>query len=329
MKKFHRPDRRVPVERSQFSTSLRATSQHATSQREHDNSRRQKRAHRHLERIRSEPRPRPPLSVVVPAAVVASLTIGALFGGPLVATARSWIGGETLRLEAISVHGTEHLSLAEIAESTGLPPGAEWASIDSRKIEARLIEHPWIADASAVRLPTGRLLVHVTEYNPRALVALGKPAQDFAVNLQGIPFAPAGNRVPSGLPHLIPSGAVERGVADEHLARAIELAYRLPEFNLPLPSELFISDGSDPTGFAFRLPNLKPRIVLGHDQFDARLASLSRLLETELEVVEGSATLDLRFADQAVLRGAPPAKRAKQAAAERGHATSSKARPTG
>ena len=324
MKEFHRSDRRVQAERSQF-----ATSQRATSQREHDYSRRQQRARKHLERIRSESRPRPPLSVVVPAAVVASLTIGALFGSPLVATARSWIGGETLRLEAISVRGTERLSLAEIAESTGLPPGAEWASIDPREIEARLIEHPWIADASAVRLPTGRLLIHVTEYSPRALVALGKPAQDFAVNLQGMPFAPADDRVPSGLPRLIPSGAVERDVENEHLARAIELAYRLPEFDLPLPSELFISDEGDPTGFAFRLPSLKPRIVLGHDHFDARLASLARLLETELEEVEGSETLDLRFADQAVLRGAPPAKRAKQAATERGHATSSKARPTG
>jgi hypothetical protein len=266
---------------------------------------------------------------VIPVAVVASLTIGALFGSPLVATARSWIGGETLRLEAISVRGTEHLSLAEIAESTGLPPGAEWASIDPREIEARLIEHPWIAEASAVRLPTGRLLIHVAEHSPRALVALGKPARDFAVDLQGMPFAPADDRVPSGLPHLIPSGPVERGVADERLARAIELAYRLPEFGLPLPSELSISDEADPTGFALRLPSLKPRIVMGHEHFDARLASLSRLLETELQEVEGSKTLDLRFAGQAVLRSASPANRAKQVATKRGHATSSKPRPAG
>jgi len=269
------------------------------------------------------------LSVVVPAAIVASMAIGALFGSPLVATARSWIAGETLRLEAISARGIEHLSLAEIAKSTGLPPGAEWASIDPRKIEASLIEHPWIADASAVRLPTGRLLVHVTEHIPRALVAIGKPAQDFAVNLQGMPFAPADDRVPPGLPRLIPSGAVERDIANERLARAIELAHRLPEFNLSLPSELFISDETNPTGFAIRLPGLKPRIVLGHNHLDARLAGLARLLETELEEIEGSETLDLRFADQAVLRGAPPPKRAEQAATERGHATPSRARSTG
>ena len=82
-------------------------------------------------------------------------------------------------------------------------------------------------------------------------------------------------------------------------------------------------------GIAFRLPNLKPRIVLGLDHFDARLTSLSRLLETGLEEVEGSETLDLRFADQAVLRGASSPKGAKQAATTRGRAASSKARPTG
>ena len=319
MKEFHRSGRRVPGERTPF----------ATSKRENDYSRRRQRARKHLERIRSEPRAHPPLSVVVPAAVVASLTIGALFGSPLVATARAWIGGETVRLEAISVRGAERLSLTEIAESTGLPPGAEWASIDPRAIEASLVEHPWIADASAVRLPTGRLLVHVTEQVPRALVAIGKPAQDFAVNLQGMPFAPVGKQASSGLPRLIPSDGVERDVENEKLARAIALAYRLPEFDQPLPSELFISDGADPTGFAFRLPNLKPRIVLGHDHFDARLANLAQLLETRLEEVEQSETLDLRFADQAVLRGAPPSKRAEQAATKRGYATSSIARPTG
>jgi hypothetical protein len=279
--------------------------------------------------MRSGSRPQPPFSLVVPAAVVISLAIGLLFGSPLVATARSWIAGEPVRIEAISVRGSELLSSAEIAAATGLPLSAEWASADPREIEASLIAHPWIADARAVRLPTGRLLVHVSEQVPRALVAIGKPAQDFAVNREGMPFAPAGSRAPSGLPRLIPNTAVEPNATNQQMAGAIELAYRLPEFGLPLPSELFLSDEGDPTGFAIRLPNLKPRIILGHDHFDARLTSLSRLLETGLEEVEGSETLDLRFADQAVLRGAPSPKGAKQAATTRGRAASSKARPTG
>ncbi len=301
----------------------------ANSQREREFSRRQKRAQKHLERVRSEPMLKPRLGVVVPFAVVASLAIGALFGSPLVAAARSWIGGEPVRLEAISVRGVEHLTLAEIARSTGLPPGAEWASIDPSEIEASLLQNPWIAEASALRLPTGRVLVRVTEHTARARTVIGKPAQEFAVNAQGEPFAPTDARLAPGLPLLVPSFAVEPDAADERLARAIALAYRLPEFDLPVPSELFIPEDSDPEGFALRLPNLKARIVLGHSHFDARLSSLARLLAAGLEEVEDSETLDLRFADQAVLRGAPSPQGAESAAMLRGRAVSSNARPTG
>ncbi len=321
MREYHRPDRRKPIGRAHG----------APSRREQAISRRQQRARRHLERIRSEPRPqpRPPVSIAAAAAVAASVAIGALFGSPLVATARSWIAGEALRHEAISVRGVERLSVVEIAESTGLPRGAEWASIEPREVAARLIENPWIAEASAVRLPTGRLLVRVREHTPRALVALGRPALDFAVNQRGMPFAPADDRVQPGLPRLVPSGAVARDVEDERLARAAELAHRFPAFGLEVPSEVFLAEEGDPTGYAIRLPGLEPRVVLGRDHFDARLASLARLLESELEELEGAETLDLRFADQAVLRGTPPGKRAEQAAAARGRATSSRARPTG
>jgi cell division septal protein FtsQ len=320
MREFHQSDRR------------RTAGQRARgglSPRERDYSKRQQRARKHLERVRTASRPQLPIHLVMPAAVVGSLALGVLFGSPLVATARSWIAGEPVRIEVISVRGTDILSPTEIAEATGLPLGAEWASAEPREIEASLIAHPWIADARALRLPTGRLLVHVREHSPRALVAIGNPAQDFAVNPQGVPFAPAGDRAPAGLPRLIPNAAVEANAANRQMADAIELAYRLPEFDLPLPTELFLPDETDPTGIAFRLPNLKPRIVLGRDHFDVRLASLSRLLESGLEEVEGSETLDLRFADQAVLRGAPPSQGAKQAATARGRAASSRARPTG
>jgi len=301
----------------------------ADSRRERDYSRRQARARKHLERIRGGTQAPIPFSLLVPAAIVASLSIGMLFGSPLVATARSWIGGEPVHIEAIFVRGSQLLSAAEIATATGVPPGAPWTAADPRAIEARLLEHPWIAEARAVRLPTGRVLVHIREEIPRALVAIGKPAQDFVVNQHGVPFAPAGDRVPTGLPRLIPNAAVERDVADAELASAIELAYRLPAFDLPMPSELFVSKEDDPTGFALQLPGLKPRVVLGRSHFDERLAGLARLLKSGLAELESTETLDLRFADQAVLRGTTPPKEAKQAAAARGRAASSGAGPTG
>jgi cell division septal protein FtsQ len=283
----------------------------------------------HLARVRGLERPRAPIAFIVPAVVVVSLAAGVLFGNPLVAAARSWIAGEPVLLKTIAVRGAERLTLPEIAEATGLAPGAALNSLDLREIERKLSEHPWIAEASAVRLPTGRLLLGVTERIPRAVVAVANQETRFAVDASGTPFALVETRDLSALPLLISSGDIEKDEPDARLARGIALAYRLAEFDLPMPSELFIPADRDTIGFALRLPNLTPRVVVGRTDFDARLAKLARLLEADLFDVTRSETLDLRFADQAVLRGTSPSQGATQAAAARGRASPSKARPAG
>jgi cell division protein FtsQ len=258
-----------------------------------------------------------------------SLAAGVLFGNPLVAAARSWIAGEPAQLKTISVRGAERLSLSEIAESTGVLPGAALDSIDPREIERRLSAHPWIAEASAVRLPTGRLLLRVTERIARAVVEVAEEGKSFAVDASGTPFALAESRDLSTLPKLIPSGKIETDEPDELLARAIVLAYRLPEFDLPMPSELIIAADADPDGFTLRLPNLNPRVVVGSSNFDERLAKLARLLEADSADLARAEFVDLRFAEQAVLRGTSPSQGAVQATVTRGRASPSEARPAG
>ncbi len=247
----------------------------------------------------------------------------------MVAAAQSWIGGQPARLEAVSIRGAQRVPLEAIAAATGLKPGAPLNEIDPRSIERKLSEHPWISDAKALRLPTGRLLISVNERVARAVVAAGGEAGSLAVDATGTPFAAAESSDLATLPRLTTTDAVLKDEADETLALAVELAYRLPEFDLPLPLELFIAAPSDPTGYSLQLPDLKPRVVLGRSDFDARLSALARLLAAGVPEVTGSDSLDLRFADQAVLRGAPSLPRSAQAAAGRGRATSSNARPAG
>jgi cell division septal protein FtsQ len=301
----------------------------ALSHRERARVKRQQRARAHLDRIRSAVPTQPPRTLVLAGITAVSLLLGAGFGNPLVATARSWIVGEPVRLETISVSGAERLSPAAIAESTGLTPGAALDSIDSRVIEQSLSEHPWIADARALRLPTGQLLIEVTERVARAVVVTENGELGSAVDASGMPFAPAEEQDLSTLPKLKTKSEIESHVADEQLARAIALAYQLPEFDLPLPTELSIAADSDPVGFTLHLPDFSPQIIIGWEDFETRLAKLARLIEENLEEVGNAQTLDLRFADQAVLRGSSPPKEATQAAAARGGVASSKARPTG
>lgn len=297
------------------------------STRERKATRRQLRARAHLERVRGAPRSGLPLAPFAGAAAVVSLLLGALLGDPWVAVARGWIAGEPVRLEAVSIRGAGRVPLESIAAATGLEPGAPLAEIDVRSVERNLSDHPWIASARALRLPTGRLLVSVTEQVARAVVTGGD--ESFAVDAAGTPFARAEARDLATLPRLTPSDEVRVDQIDETLASAIALAYRLPEFDLPVPLELFIATASDPTGFSLRLPDLQPRVVLGRSDFDSRLAALARLLAAGLPELTGSEALDLRFADQAVLRGAPTPQESSQAAAARGRAASSIARPAG
>ena len=312
-------------------SSQRTRGKHAPAQsrRERARQKRQIRARAHLERIRSAIPAQLPRPLILGAMIAVSLFVGAAFGNPLVTAARSWIAGEPIRLETISVHGAERLSLATIAASTGVTPGAAFDSIDPRTIERTLSEHPWIAEAHAVRLPTGQLLIDVNERVARAVVMIENGERGLAVDAAGMPFAPAEEQDLSTLPKLRTNHKIESHTADERLARAIALAYRLPELDLPLPAELSIAADSDPVGYTMRLPDFSPRIVVGWEDFETRLAKLARLFKENLEEVGNAESLDLRFADQAVLRGTSPSKGATKEAAARGRATSSKARPTG
>jgi hypothetical protein len=270
----------------------------------------------------------PPRIALVGAAAI-SVLLGVLLGESLFAAARGWLAGEPARLQSVSIRGAQRVSLRDVAEATGVEPGARLTEIDVFSIEQNLAKHLWISNASALRLPTGRLLISVTERIARAVVAVSGEEGSFAVDATGTPFAPLEPGDLAMLPRLTASEDAVKDSADETLAFAIELAYRLPEFDLPLPSELFIAAGSDPVGFSLRLPDLEPRVVLGRDDFESRLAALARLLEAGLPQLTSSDSLDLRFADQAVLRGSPAPQGPAQAAAARGDATSSNARPTG
>lgn len=298
------------------------------SRRERVRQRRQRRARAHLARVRGVRRRPPRPAVVACAAALGSVSLGAIAGEPIVGAAHAWIGGDATPAVAISVVGAHHLAPTEVARATGLAPGSPLGVAPAAEIGARLRAHPWIREARVMALPTGRLLVEVTEREPRAVVRIGEPGAPYAVDESGLPFAAVGS-AELDVPTLVARARIVAGEASEALAGAVALAYRLPAFELPLPIEVSVAAESDPEGFALRLPRLVPRVVLGRSELDERLAALARLLAAAPVELMDSETLDLRFADQAVLRGTPAPPGSAQAAAPRGRAAPSRARPTG
>jgi cell division protein FtsQ len=265
---------------------------------------------------------------------------GALFGGWLIAAAGGVLTGEPVRLEAIYVRGAARLSADQVAAATGVAPGATLASVDEAAVVEQLQTHDWIEEARALRLATGSLLVRVRERVPVAVAMAGEPPALFFVEASGTPFAEVGGDVADApgklagdadqaLPRVISAAPVATREPSAALAEAAQLARRLPDFGLPLPAAVSIAAEGDPEGFALRLPDRPARVVLGREDLDRKLAALARLLAEELPEVAEAANLDLRFADQVVLRKGPAPKGVAQAAAARGRATSSGARPSG
>ncbi|MBW2269037.1 MAG: cell division protein FtsQ/DivIB [Deltaproteobacteria bacterium] len=281
---------------------------------------RRRRALSHLERVQGRKQP-PPSGP--------DLRRLALPAFALAATVGLWIGNVALRpgpLAVLAVRGAETLSAEEIAQAAGLARGVELGELDRESVEQQLTSHAWIATARTLALPGGRLVVSVVERRAAAVLAGPEP---WAVDAEGVPFAPAAEASHSELPRLTTAEAPTHGEAHPELAAAVALTRALETHGLPAPREVSVAAADDPEGFALRLQSLAPRVILGRERIDERLAALRRLLDAELPEVRQASRIDLRFEGQAVL-GVPPSQEGSaQAAAAHGRAAASTRRPTG
>ncbi len=286
---------------------------------------RRERALAHLRRVRSRAGagPRRRSAWRGRAALLAvSAAVGLLLGGPLLRLA-----AHATRVDSIHVRGARQLTPEAVVRATGLAAGAALASVDAAGVAARVAQLPWIAKARAVRLPLGPVVVGIEE---RVAVALARAGAEAAfVDATGTAFAAADADADAALPQLVVADALELGRPDPRLIAALELAYRLPELGLALPSEVRVAADGDPEGLSLRLPGLAARIVLGREDREARLADLARLLSAGLPEVGSAESLDLRIADRVVLRSPPSPGGAAQAAPTRGDAAASGTRPSG
>jgi len=158
----------------------------------------------------------------------------------------------------------------------------------------------------------------VTERVAVATADVGDAPPHF-VDASGTLFAAVGDDAPA-LPRLVPAEPVAAGEPDPALADAVALAADFERRGLGRPLEIVLGGDGDPTAYAVRLPDLEARILLGREDLDSRLDELADLIAADLGEVAASHQIDLRFADQAVLRSDPLPEGAVQAATTRGGA---------
>ena len=264
---------------------------------------RRSRAISHLQRVRGQAPPKRAPRGLFAAAAALALAAGAASGVSL-ARGSEWLVPHA-PLAGISVVGARHLDALDVATAAAIDPRAEQPEIALEEIERRLEAHAWIAHARALRLPGGRLLLNVEERVPAALVGAGGSERRFLTDASGTPFADAAAEPDPSLLRIVTPGTPPLLEPHAEIARAIRLARDLPGFGLSPAVEISLASTNDPAGLTLRLEGVAPRVVLGRDDFDSKLKELARLLAAGVPDVAEAGEIDLRFADQAVLRNVP------------------------
>jgi cell division septal protein FtsQ len=264
---------------------------------------RRSRAISHLQRVRGQaPSKRAPRAFFAAAALIA-IAAGAASGVSL-ARGSDWLASGAPQAD-VSVVGAQHLGALAVANAAAGDPAAGQVEGSLAEIELRLEEHAWIEHARALRLPSGRLLLHIVERVPVALVGVGGTDRPILSDASGTPFADAPAEADPSMLRIVTTEPPALLEANAEIAAAIRLARNLPDFGLSPAAEIALAGPNDPAGLTLHLEGVSARILLGRDDFDSKLKELARLLAAGVPDVATASEIDLRFADQAVLRNEP------------------------
>jgi len=270
------------------------------------------RQRRERERWRAEhARNRARLRAVL-APILGVLALGS--GGLLSEVVFERVGLRGVALEEIAVQGTRTLTPEGIAARAAVEPGQPLSTIDPERVRAALSGEPWIASARVLRLPSGVLLIGVVEREAVARWRVAGRAETQLIDRRGERFA--GRPEPRRPLPLVQGATVgptqideeTRALLDE-LMRHRGLATRAESVTIHLPAG---SPGAehgaarhDEAGYVIQIGETGPRALLGRRRLRQRVARLAALLESEEPTIASARWIDLRYADQAVLRTGP------------------------
>lgn len=96
-----------------------------------------------------------------------------------------WRWQATLRVSGLDVVGTTHAEPEALRTLARVDTGAVLYDVEPVLVADRVRRHPWVRDASVMRLPTGTLRISVTERTPAALAMADDGTPAFYVDRHG------------------------------------------------------------------------------------------------------------------------------------------------
>jgi len=209
-------------------------------------------------------------------------------------------------VEKIDIRGLRVASEHEIRALAGVDTGMVLFRLEPGDIEGRVEEHAWVERSEISRLPTGTLVITVTERTPivRTLDHRGRPS--FYLDRYGYPLVASDSivfdvAVLSGYPEGFHPGEPTRNPMVSSLLKSLDSTSETSDAIL---SEVLIQDGEvwirmEPAG-----GHTATRVRLGRGHFQEKLAELvsfqrQEMLQSPDKIFD---LIDLRFNSQIVSR---------------------------
>jgi len=210
-----------------------------------------------------------------------------LFG--LVLAAVAWVGDQTVSyartadafaIRKVVIEGNRRVEEIDVRRAAGLQIGSNVFEVPIAKARDRLLQHPWVKEATVVRRLPSRVRVELVERTPVALVALD---QLYLVSEEGVVFKRLGVDDPADLP-VITGIASERFYDDFDYRTAVLLRSMalLQDYNGAGLSELEpVSEihFESPTGIELFVGDDGMHVRVGNGQHRHKLRRLRQVLE--------------------------------------------------
>ncbi|MHB1349702.1 MAG: FtsQ-type POTRA domain-containing protein [Desulfobulbus sp.] len=120
--------------------------------------------------------------------LLAVAAVATLSGFLVIALARS----DVFALSTLTVQGNRMATEGQILEKSGLARGVSLLAVDCGEVESRILDHPWVEQATVKRQWPSTVLIRVRERKPLALVNLERQdrRQLYYMDGKGEIFAP-------------------------------------------------------------------------------------------------------------------------------------------
>ncbi len=178
-------------------------------------------------------------------------------------------------VRALMFEPTPHVDDEALRALMALPPGTNILSLDLEAVAERVVAHPWVAEASVVRVLPDALDIEVTEYEAHAVLLASQP---MLMDGQGQAFKTLGEGERGQLPIVTGIDDVlmltAPAEAERRTTRALAALEAWQTKRRPRLGEIHIAEAGEVTMYTAELGT---QLLLGRGDLDAALSRYDAL----------------------------------------------------